>query len=63
MGDALFMDILQGCNIRVGSKDPKVFGRTERTESLWRVMLPGDATSCISDTRHLPQITTIVDDY
>jgi hypothetical protein len=38
VSDALFVDILQACGIRVGSKEPYVLGRTERAEHIWRVI-------------------------
>ena len=38
VGDALFVDILQACGIRIGIKEPCVLGHTERAEHIWRVI-------------------------
>ena len=43
VGDGPFMDILQACNIRVGSKNPKVFG----------LGVPRETSPCASDNQAL----------
>ena len=59
VGDALFMDILQTCDVRVGSKDPKVLGRTERAEHIWRVICcPMDSDNVVSEDK-VQEVTTI----